>query len=83
MVAANRAGAARSGFIHKYPTAYEGPKATIDHENVAIDQIRSARKFRKITGRDTAKYPTSVPNSQPSFFGELQQQSDEKFDPEC
>ncbi|XRM36984.1 hypothetical protein ABZX51_000474 [Aspergillus tubingensis] len=47
MVAANRAGAARSGFIHKYPTAYEGPKATIDHKNVAIDQIRSARKFRR------------------------------------
>ncbi|OJJ74422.1 hypothetical protein ASPBRDRAFT_27451 [Aspergillus brasiliensis CBS 101740] len=47
IMAANRAGAARAGFLHKYPTAYEDHEATKDHEKAATNLINSAKKARK------------------------------------
>ncbi|GKZ37050.1 hypothetical protein AbraIFM66950_008439 [Aspergillus brasiliensis] len=47
MMAANRAGAARTGFLHKYPTAYEDHEATKSHEKAARESINSAKKVRR------------------------------------
>ncbi|GKZ74983.1 hypothetical protein AnigIFM56816_003559 [Aspergillus niger] len=46
IVAANNIVAARSGFDHKYPTAYESLDFKHSHENAARESFNTARKFR-------------------------------------
>ncbi|KAH2755313.1 hypothetical protein KXV94_000637 [Aspergillus fumigatus] len=46
MIAANYASAARAGFDHKYPYAYENPGAKQTHQKTAMELLNGARRAR-------------------------------------
>ncbi|KAM0089024.1 hypothetical protein ACP6JD_007653 [Aspergillus fumigatus] len=46
MIAANNASAARAGFDHKYPYAYENPGAKQTHQKTAMELLNGARRAR-------------------------------------